>query len=129
MASIDLRVDSGITDRVAFNRAMDELQAAMIIVPSEAVYQPKFTYIWTLAVSRFPDQMTKRLRREVAAREIARAFLLGAGRTIRGELSRVTGLSRSEAGSANRALVAEGVATMLETGVYELVNRDSARLG
>jgi len=122
MASIDLRVDSGVADRANFNRAMDELQAAMLIVPSEAVYEPKFTYIWTLAISRFPDQMTARIRREVAVREIARAFLQGAGRTIRGELARVTGLSRAEAGRANRALVAEGYATMLETGVYELAN-------
>ena len=125
MATIDLRVDSGVTDRTAFNRAIDELQAAMIVVPSEAVYHPKFTYIWTLALSRFPDQMTTRTRREAAVREIARAFLLGAGRTVRGELARVTGLSRSEAGRANRALVAEGVATMLDTGVYELADRAS----
>ena len=26
-----------------------ELQAAMLVVPSEVFYQPKFTYIWTLA--------------------------------------------------------------------------------
>jgi hypothetical protein len=126
MASIDLRVDSGVSDRAAFTRAMDELQAAMLVIPSEAVYAPKFTYIWTLAVSRFPDQMTARAKREVAAREIARAVLQGAGRTIRGELARVTGLSRSEAGRGNRALVAEGFATMLEPGVYELVNRAAA---
>jgi hypothetical protein len=126
MASIDLRVDSGVTDRGAFTRAMDELQAAMIIVPSEAVYEPKFTYIWTLSVSRFPDQMTARVRREAAVREIARAFLQGAGRTIRGELARVTGLSRPEAGRGNRALVAEGYATMLDPGVYELAYRNAA---
>ena len=28
---------------------MDELQAAMLVVPSEVYYQPKFTYVWTLA--------------------------------------------------------------------------------
>ena len=48
MATSDLRADSGVTDRVAFTRAIDELQAAMIVVPSEAVYLPKFTYLWTL---------------------------------------------------------------------------------
>ena len=47
--------------------------------------------------------------------------------TARGELARVTGLSRSEAGLGNRALVAEGFATMLATGVYQLTQRpDSA---
>src|SRR5688572_3064420 len=55
MATADLRQDSGVLDRKAFTVALDELQAAMVVVPSQVVYQPKFTYIWTLAVSRFPD--------------------------------------------------------------------------
>jgi hypothetical protein len=53
-------------------------------------------------------------------REIARSFLAGAGMTVPGELSRVTGLSRPEAGLGNRALVAEGFATMPARGVYRL---------
>ena len=44
-----------------------------------------------------------------AVREIARAFSTGAGMTIPGELARVTGLSRPDAGRGNRALVAERV--------------------
>jgi hypothetical protein len=40
--------------------------------------------------------------------------------TVRGELARVTGLSRPDAGRGNRALVAEGYATMEATGVYRL---------
>ena len=40
--------------------------------------------------------------------------------TIPGELARVTGLSRPEAGRGNRALVAEGYATMPGPGVYRL---------
>lgn len=119
MASSDLRADTGITDRAAFSRALDELQAAMIVVPSEAVYLPKFTYLWTLAVGRFPS-LTRRIRRDDALREIARAFLAGAGMTIPGELARVTGLSRPDAGRGNRALVAEGYATMLGPGIYRL---------
>ena len=35
MATSDLREESGVTDRKAFNRGLDELQAAMIVVPSE----------------------------------------------------------------------------------------------
>jgi hypothetical protein len=95
----------------------------MIVVPSEVVYRPKFTYIWTLAVGRFPDALTLHMKRDAALREIARAFLDGAGMTVRGELARVTGLSRSEAGLGNRALVAEKYATMLATGVYQLAPR------
>jgi hypothetical protein len=116
----DLRDESGVRDRRAFNRGMDELQAAMLMIPSEVYYQPKFTYIWTLAIGRFPDELRRRVARDVAVREIARAFLAGAGTTFRGELARVTGLSRPEAGRGNRALVAEGYATMLASGVYRL---------
>ena len=106
------------TERVAFARAMDELQAAMIVVPSEVAYVPKFTYIWTLAVSRFPDAVRRRTARPAAVREIARSFLTGAGMTVPGELARVTALSRPEAGLGNRALVAEGFATTPARGVY-----------
>ena len=120
MASSDLRAESGVVDRTAFNKAMDELQEAMIVVPSEAVYLPKFTYLWTLAIGRFPDALRRRIPRDTALREIARCFLDGAGMTTRGELARVTGLSRRDAGRGNRALVAEGYATMLEPGVYQL---------
>ena len=123
MATIDLRQDSRVKDRSTFNRAMDELQAAMIVMPSEVYYVPKFTYIWTLAVGRFPGALTRRIGRDTALREIARAFLSGAGMTIPGELARVTGLSRRDAGRGNRALVAEGYATMLSPGTYELAVR------
>ena len=82
-------------DRAAFTRALDELQAAMIVVPTAAVYAPKFTYIWSLGIDRFPDELRRRVNRETALREIARWFLAGAGMTIPGELARVTGLSRA----------------------------------
>ena len=120
MSTSDLRTDAGIKDRAAFNKALDELQAAMIVMPSQVFYQPKFTYIWTLGVGRFPDALRKRIRREIAVREIARCFLAGAGMTIPGELARVTGLSRPEAGLGNRALVKEGYATMPAYGTYRL---------
>jgi hypothetical protein len=123
MSTADLRDESGVKDRHAFTRAMDELQAGMLVVPSEVFYQPKFTYIWTLAVGRFPDALLRRTNRETALREIARCFLAGAGMTARGELARVTGLSRPEAGRGNRALVAEGYATMPSTGEYWLIER------
>jgi hypothetical protein len=116
----DLRDESGITDRAAFTRAVDELQAAMLVIPSDVVYEPAFTYIWTLAVGRFPDGLRRRVSRETAVREIARCFLTTAHLTVRGELARVIGVSRSEAGRGNRALVKEGFATMLEAGVYRL---------
>src|SRR5262245_6399490 len=41
IATSDLRDDSGVKDRSRFNRALDELQAAMIVVPSQVYYQPK----------------------------------------------------------------------------------------
>jgi hypothetical protein len=120
MASSDLREESRIPDRAAFNRALDELQNAMLVVPSAVYYVPKFTYIWTLAVGRFPEALRRRISRPAAVREIARCFLANAGMTVPGELARVTGLSRPEAGRGNRALVAEGFATMLAPGCYRL---------
>ena len=120
MATADLRAESGVTDRKTFSGAMDELQAAMIVVPSEVIYQPKFTYIWTLGLGRFPDDLRRRIKRTEAVREIARCFLAGAGMTIPGELARVTGLSRPEAGLGNRALVTEGYARMPARGTYHL---------
>lgn len=120
MSTGDLRDDSGVKDRAAFTRALDELQAAMLVIPSEVYYEPKFTYIWTLGVGRFPDALRRRVSRDTAVREIARCFLAGAGLTVRGELARVTGIPRPEAGLGNRALVREGYATMLTPGVYRL---------
>jgi hypothetical protein len=120
MSTADLRDESGVKDRNAFTRGVDELQAAMIVVPSEVLYQPKFTYIWTLGVGRFPEALLRRVNRESALREIARCFLAGAGMTIPGEMARVTGLPRPDAGRGNRALVAEGFASMLAPGMYQL---------
>ena len=128
MSTSDLREEAGLKDRAACTRAIDELQAAMIVIPSEVFYQPKFTYVWTLAVGRFPDALRRRVRRDVALREIARGFLSEAGMTVRGELARVTGLSRSDAGRGNRALVAEGYAVMEGVGVYRLADKTKADL-
>lgn len=127
MATIDLREESGIKDRATFNKALDELQAAMIVVPSAVYYAPKFTYCWTLAVGRFPDALRRRVGYETALQEIARCFLAGAGTTIPGELARVTGLPRRDAGRGNLALVAEGYATLLSRGTYQLASTPAAR--
>jgi hypothetical protein len=120
MATSDLKEDSGVKDRAAFTRAHDELQAAMLVIPEGVYYEPKFTYVWTLGISRFPDALTRRIKREIALKEIARCFLSNAGMTVPGELARVSGLSRREAGLGNRALVKEGFATMLAPGWYQL---------
>jgi hypothetical protein len=125
MSTADLRAESKIKDRAVFMRGVDELQAAMIVMPSEVFYQPKFTYIWTLGVGRFPEALRKRVGRQTALREIARSFLAGAGTTVPGELARVTGLSRPDAGLGNRALVAEGFATMVAPGTYQLAGGTS----
>jgi len=98
----------------------------MLVVPGGVFYEPKFTYTWTLAVGRFPDQLRQRVKRDVALCEIARSFLTGAGMTIPGELARVTGLSRKDAGLGNRALVAEGSATMVSPGTYRIASVSTA---
>jgi hypothetical protein len=120
MATTDLRKEANVTDRSRLTRALDELQRTMKVVPGEALYEPVFTYIWTLAEGRFPGELSTRVTREDALHEIARAYLKGAGMTLRGELARVTGLSRSDAGRGNHALVSEGYGERLEEGVYRL---------
>ena len=120
MGTGDLRSESGIADRKRFTLALDELQAAMLVVPTAVLYVPKLTYLWGLAEERFSEQLCQRIDRATALREIARCFLDGAGLTIPGELARVTGLSRPDAGLGNRALVKEGHAVMLSQGTYRL---------
>ena len=123
MGTSDLRTESQVADRPTFTRALDELQAAMLVIPADVVDQP-FTYIWTLGVGRFPDALRRRVGRETALREIARCFLTSAELTIPGELARITGIPRPDAGRGNRALVKEGFATMLTRGTYQLGGSD-----
>jgi hypothetical protein len=120
MGTADLRAASRVTDRKTFNRAIDELQAAMIVVPGEAVYEPGFSYIWEIAAGRFPVELSARTSRQTALREIARCFLENAGMTTPGEFARVAGLSRPDAGLGNQALVREGFAVRIANGTYRL---------
>jgi hypothetical protein len=124
MATGDLRQASKITDRPRFTRALDELQRALKVIPQEVLYEPWFTYIWTLSEGRFARELSTKVRREDALREVARAYLEGAGVTLLGELAKVTGLSRTDAGRGNHALVKEGFAERIEQGVYRLADFD-----
>ena len=120
MATIDLRAETGITSRKFMTRAIDTLQKHFKVIPSEAVYAPKFSYIWTLSEARFPEQMAQKVKRRDALRELARVFLLMQGATKLGELARTLGLSRKEAGLGNHMLVDEGFAERISNGVYKL---------
>lgn len=122
MATRDLRAESGVTDRARFTRAIDELQRAMKVIPAEVLYEPTFTYIWSLAEARFAEELSAKVKRSEALREIARAYLKGSGTTLLGELSRVTGLSRSDSGLGNHALMDEGFAERLGVGIYRLID-------
>jgi hypothetical protein len=120
MGSADLRAEAKITTRPRFTKAMDKLQRTMKVVPQEVVYIPKFTYIWTLAEARFPEQIEINMKREGAVRELARTYLQMCGMTLLGELSGKFGFYRWESGKANHELVDEGFAERLATGVYKL---------
>jgi hypothetical protein len=121
MATRDLRQASGITEKSRFDKALAQLQRTLKVIPSDVIYEPTFTYIWSIPEARFQDQLKLTLKRDRALREIAHAYLLGAGMTLRGELARVTGLSSPEAGLGNWALVDEGIAERLGPGIYRLV--------
>src|SRR3954469_25054431 len=118
LATADLRSESGITERAAFTRALDELQRQMKVIPQDVIYQPS-SYIWMLADDRFPGEWRKRGAPKTALEEIARAYLAGAGMTLLGETARASGLSRVDAGLGNHQLVDEGYATRVTRGVYE----------
>jgi hypothetical protein len=122
LATADLRAESGVTERAAFTRALDELQRHMKVIPQDVIYQP-FSYIWMLAEDRWPEELKKRVARKTALREIARAYLAGAGMSLLGETARASGLSRVEAGQGNHQLVDEGYAIRIRQGIYALVNR------
>ena len=119
MGSADLRDETGL-DRTSLTKAIDELQRRMKVMPQEVIYAPKFTYIWTLAEARFPDEMAVKMKRETAVRELARAYLNACGMTVKGELAGKFSLTRREAGKANHELVDEGFAERSATGVYRL---------
>lgn len=122
MASRDLREESGILPRARFEKAMTELQRSLKLIPTEVLYEPTFTYIWSIPEARFADQLKETVGRDEALKEIARSYLAGAGMTLRGELARVTGLRSPEAGLGNWGLVDEGFAERLAPGVYRLSN-------
>ena len=122
MATADLRDESGVRDRKRFTKALDELQRTMKVIPSEVLYEPFFTYIWSLSEGRWAGELAKKIKRETAVTEIARVYLQGAGLTLLGDLARVTGLSRVEAGRGNHTLVKASFAERLATGVYRLAS-------
>jgi hypothetical protein len=120
MATADLREECGFKDKKDLTNAIDELQRRMKVVPLEVVYVPKFTYIWTLAEARFPEEMNVKMPRDEAVLELARSYLQMCGTTLLGELSGKFGFYRWESGNANHRLVNEGFAERLATGVYKL---------
>ncbi len=120
MATADLREECGFQDKKDLSNAIDELQKRMKVVPQEALYVPKFTYIWTVPEARFPVQMQIKMKREDAVRELARTYLQACGMTLLGDLSGKFGFYRWESGKANHELVDEGFAERLATGVYKL---------
>jgi hypothetical protein len=120
MATADLRAECGFKDKKELTNAIDELQRRMKVVPQEVLYVPKFTYIWTLAEARFPKEMSVKMSREKAVRELARCYLQMCGQTMLGELSGKFGFYRWESGKANHELVDEGFADRVENGVYRL---------
>ncbi len=120
MATADLREECGFKDKKDLTSAIDELQRRMKVVPQEVLYVPKFTYVWTLAEARFPEEIKIKMPRDEAVRELARSFLYLNGMTLLGDLSRQFGFYRWESGRANHQLVDERYAERLATGVYKL---------
>ena len=121
MATADLRTATRL-ERAQVTKAIEELQRKMKVIPQEVVYVPKFTYIWTLAEARFPQELAIKMPRDEAVRELARCYLQMCGMTLLGDMSRTFGFFRWESGRANHQLVDERFAERLATGVYKLAD-------
>ena len=119
-ATADLREDAKIEKKANLTKELDKLQRALKVIPYEVLYKPKFTYLWTIAETRFPGELAKKISREKAVVELAKVFLQMCGMTLRGELAKAIGITRKEAGKANHQLVDEGFAERLSVGVYRL---------
>ncbi|NNE65522.1 MAG: hypothetical protein HKN33_03065 [Pyrinomonadaceae bacterium] len=119
-ATSDLREDAGFDDRKSLTKAIEELQKVMKVIPYEVVYEPRFSYLWTLTEARFPEELSVRLSKPKAMIEIARAYLESYGMTLKAEFSKALGFKRKESGAAFHALVDEGFAVRVEEGVYRL---------
>jgi hypothetical protein len=122
MASADLRQEAGISDRKEFNKALDELQAKMIVIPNEVIYEPKFTYIWTLAEARFVKEMSEKLSREDALFGIVQAFLVSSGAVSTKTLAKLIGLTLLEINLGCLLLAENGLAEMISPTSYVLKN-------
>lgn len=116
----DLKDETNIHDRKRLTKGLDELQKTLKVIPYEVLYKPKFTYLWTLAEARFMDELSSKIPREDAIKELAKVFLKMCGMTQRGELAKVIGVPAKQAGFANHQLVGEGFAERIEDGVYML---------
>ena len=64
MATRDLREASGIAERARFDKAMTQLQKGLKIIPTEVLYEPTFTYIWSIPEARFPEELKQNVKRE-----------------------------------------------------------------
>ena len=122
MATSDLREACGFAVKADLTKAIEELQKKMKVVPQEVLYEPKFTYVWTLAEARFPEELSVKIPRDEAVLELARCYLQMCGMTLLGDMSRKFGLYRWESGRANHQLVDEDFAERLATGVYKLTS-------
>ena len=90
---------------------------------TESLEGAKTFALWPLAgdhgkIEKFLRKLAPRAGLEAA---IPRFGDAGTGVTVPGELARVTGSSRPDAGRGNPALVAEGYATRIAPGTYRLV--------
>ena len=121
MSSVDLRTESGVKKRAAFTRALDELQAAMIVVPSAGALSAEVHLHLDAGGRPVPrGAETARRSRHRATRDRPRLSRRRRNDDCPAKWPGSPGVSRRDAGRGNRALVAEGYATTSAPGVYRL---------
>ena len=100
MGTADLRDESGVEDRSQIHAGTRRTAGGHAGGPQCGLTNRRSPTSGRSRWVDFPRRFAHAPRREVAVREIARCFLTGAGMTVRGELARVTGLSRPTPASA-----------------------------
>ena len=109
--------EAGSKKRRTSQKRSTSCNGRMKVVPQEVLYVPKFTYIWTLAEARFPEEIADKMKPRRSGAGTRPSFLEMCGMTLLGDLSRHSVFTVG-IGQANHQLVDEGFAERIGTRAY-----------
>lgn len=107
----ELKESSGITIRKFFDAAIEELQLAMLVVMSKAVYEPQFAYAWDLSEKRYEAELAegRRITPRDAVTEIIKTYLASVRFATKKEVLKVVDAEKELVEQALNDLSARGI--------------------